>query len=83
MDSGHYVPKSRGAAAYFDWNNSHVQCTYCNRFLHGNLGKYAIWICDTYGRKELERLESLGTMKLTRADLEEMIELFKQAESEL
>ena len=83
MDAGHYTPKSRGAAAYFDWHNIHPQCTHCNRFLHGNLGNYAIWLCDTYGREEVDRLSALGTMKINRAQYEEMIEFFKACEAEL
>jgi len=85
LDSGHWIPKSRGLAVYFDWFNFWPQCTYCNRFQHGNLGKYTIWMCDTLGRDEVDRLESLShtTRKISRAEYETMIEFFKQCEKEL
>lgn len=85
LDSGHWIPKSRGLAVYFDWFNFWPQCTYCNRFLHGNLTKYTIWMCDTLGRDEVDRLDSLSRTqrKITRADYEEMIAFFKKCEEEL
>jgi hypothetical protein len=85
IDSGHYVPKSTGTAARYDWWNHWPQCQYCNRFLQGNGGPYGRWIEATLGREELERLEQLSgkTTKLYTADYLEMLEFWDRCVEEL
>lgn len=57
MDAGHYIPKTAGLALYFDERNVNCQCTYCNRYMHGNLAKYAIALRKKYGETILEDLD--------------------------
>lgn len=79
MDAGHYIPKTAGLGMYFCENNIHPQCTYCNRFLHGNIQRYAIFMQETYGNQILKLLEhqrhqivSISPMEYTR-----LIEYYK------
>ena len=52
LDAGHFYHGKLD----FDEMNIHAQCTKCNRFLHGNLGEYAIRLIDTYGREAFDEL---------------------------
>jgi len=86
MHAGHFIPKARGTSVYFEWRNVHPQCPRCNLFDQQNANrKYTIWMIDTYGRDEVERLEAMAHtgMKVTRAGYEEMIEFFRKCEAEL
>lgn len=59
LDAGHYIPKSIGGAnLYFAEKNIHPQCTYCNRYMHGNLSQYAIRLQAKYGPQILLWLEA-------------------------
>ena len=58
MDAGHYVPRTAGLALYFDEQNVNCQCTYCNRWMHGNLSKYALALQKKYGKEILEQLDN-------------------------
>ena len=79
MDAGHYVPKSAGLAAYFEIKNVHCQCTYCNRFMHGNLSRYAVALTRMYGPKIIEELEKCRTTitKYTDDDYIAITEMYK------
>lgn len=76
MDCGHFVPKNKGLSVYFVEENLAPQCTYCNRFQHGNLIEYTRYIIDTYGIEKVDELRALAhtTLKLSLADYEAMIE---------
>src|SRR6185295_6730992 len=52
LDAGHYI---HGRLDY-DELNIHAQCTYCNRYLHGNLGKYAERLLARHGEAALQEL---------------------------
>jgi len=45
----------------------------------GNLTPYTLFMIDTYGRDEVERLQALVNekLKITESDYEDMIEEFK------
>ena len=79
-DAGHYVPKTAGLSLYFDEKNVNCQCTYCNRFMHGNLSRYAIALRQKYGENILEELEWKRniTTKITEMDYIELIKLYKE-----
>ena len=85
IDAGHYVPKSLGTAARFDWFNFWPQCTYCNHVLQGNGYKYGRWVEDTMGSDERIRLEQLSgkVTKLYTADYLEMLEFWEQCYDEV
>jgi hypothetical protein len=79
MDAGHYIPKTAGLSLYFDERNVNCQCTYCNRWMHGNLSRYAIELRKKYGNDILERLDELRrkTIKISTKEYEELIEKYK------
>lgn len=88
MDAGHYVPKNRGGLLlYFDERAVNSQCTYCNRFLHGNLDSYAIALRKQYGDSILEELAELKRkghgLKLPRSWFVERIEYYQNKINEL
>ncbi len=58
MDCGHYIAKTGGLAIYFLEKNLASQCTFCNRFKHGNLAAYAIALRQKYGPNILEELDA-------------------------
>jgi len=55
-DSGHYIHRN---SLDFDPVNIQPQCSKCNKYLNGNLGRFAHAIVSKYGMGEWERLESL------------------------
>lgn len=74
-EAGHYWHNKLD----FDPRNLHCQCTYCNHFLSGNLGKYAVKLIDDFGRKwfdQLDRDAHQEQSKRSRQDLEELIKKF-------
>ena len=85
LDAGHYIPKTAGLALYFDEKNVNSQCTYCNRFMHGNLSQYALALRMKYGETILEELE-WKRRKITRISIPEyqkLIQLYKDKVKEL
>lgn len=84
--AGHFIPRARGIACYFEWNNIHPQCPGCN-FYGGEMVKirYSQWMLEHYGPDEIDRLIALsGTIKkMTRADFEELIAHYRLCADEL
>jgi len=85
QDAGHYIPKTKGLSIYFDEKNVNCQCTYCNRFMHGNLTTYAIALRRKYGEEILEELEVKRRLftKITESDYLQFIKLYKDKIKEL
>ena len=64
----------------FDENNLHCQCAYCNKWLHGALGIYAIKLLDELGRKKFDKLvfrANTENNKYTIAELEEIADYYQ------
>jgi Bacteriophage Lambda NinG protein len=84
--AGHFIPRARGIACYFECHNVHVQCPGCN-FYGGEMVKirYTQWMTRMYGQDEVDRLIALsGTVKkMTRADYETLIEHYQMCAEEL
>ena len=84
--AGHFVPRARGIACYFEWRNIHCQCRGCN-FFGGEMVKirYSQWMVKMYGQDEVDRLVTLSqtTVHLTRADYEGMIEHYRRCLDEI
>jgi len=84
--AGHFIPRARGIACYFECRNIHPQCPGCN-FFGGEMVKirYSQWMTRMYGQDEVDRLIALAatTVHLTRADYDEKIEHYKLCLSEL
>lgn len=85
MDAGHYIPKTAGLSIYFDEKNVHCQCTYCNRYMHGNLTRYALGLIEKYGNGILEELESKRNIsrKFSIFDYQDLIKEYKEKVKEL
>lgn len=85
MDAGHYIPKTAGLSIYFDERNVNCQCTHCNRYLHGNLSKYALALMDKYGDGILKELDKkrAETLKISSAKYVELIEYYTKKLTEL
>ncbi len=79
LQAGHFIPKAQGNSVYFLEENIHPQCVYCNMFQGGNLTNYTLYMIDTYGRDEVERLQKVKNekIKITENDYEQMIVEFK------
>ena len=82
--AGHFVV-GRTNAVLFHPDLVHVQCVSCNIFRGGNYAAYTLFMLDRYGREKVEEFLSLKhkTVKLTRSDLEDIIEKYKTKLKEL
>jgi hypothetical protein len=85
MDAGHYHPRTDGLSLYFDERNVNCQCTYCNRFRHGNLTQYALALKRKYGFGILEELDEKrkNFIKISVPEYLELIETYKSKIKEL
>lgn len=80
LDGGHFVPRAHKKHKLRE-ENIHPQCRYCNRYRHGALAEYTLYMIDMYGRDFVEWLWETKTdiHKLTREDLlAEIAELKRQ-----
>jgi hypothetical protein len=82
--AGHFVP-GRTNAVLFHPDITNAQCIRCNIFLGGNYAAYTLYMLDRFGREKVEEFLALKhkAVKLTRSDLEEIIEKYKQKLEEL
>ena len=76
-DAGHF----RHDRLDFDTRNVHCQCQKCNRFLHGNLGNYALALAEEIGLEGVNQLNrdatlELGLPKKTAEDYKILYETF-------
>lgn len=80
MDAGHYIPKTAGLSIYFDERNVNCQCTYCNRWMHGNLSAYAVALRRKYGQNILEDLDELrrSSVNYTYTDYRRLIDEYQE-----
>ena len=85
MDAGHYIPKTAGLSLYFDERNVNCQCTYCNRWMHGNLAPYALALIAKYGQNILQELdtERHKIRKISDDEYGQLIEMYKQRLQEI
>lgn len=76
MHCGHYL---HGCLDYHA-KNIHPQCPRCNKWLHGNLTEYALYLTKRYGDGILEELHQakLDEPKYTREQIEALIEFYKE-----
>ena len=74
LDAGHFIPKNKSNAVFFHSSNVHPQCTYCNRFLHGNIQNYYPYMLENYGQTIIDWIKDHQTMHMNwrQADYEEM-----------
>ena len=75
-EAGHYWHNKLD----FDERNLRCQCPRCNRFLHGNLGQYAINLIDDFGREWFDKLDADAHQersKKSRDELEALIQKYQ------
>lgn len=72
MDAGHFVGGHKNYN-FFDLRNINPQCTYCNRYMHGNLIPYYEFMLEKYGKEVIDELKTYRTVTYTIPQLEEMI----------
>jgi hypothetical protein len=80
LDAGHYISKNKGMAVYFNELNINPQCTHCNRYLHGNLINYTLYMQRKYGMGIVEDLkrQSKKVIKFSNYQYEVLINEYLQ-----
>jgi hypothetical protein len=75
LDAGHYWH----SVLDYDERNISPQCTYCNRYLHGNLQNYSLALLRKYGPTILDELEQAKKeyRKNPKPDLVKLKELYE------
>ena len=75
LQCGHFVSRAY-LATRWHLDNLAIQCVQCNIFKKGNYPAFAAWGVDRYGMDWPARMVALSRTetKLTRADLQAMIE---------
>jgi hypothetical protein len=84
MDAGHFW-KRQHQATRFDPRNSHVQCTWCNRFRGGAEAEHSAYIIREYGLEVFEDLERRHTeiKKWTKDEIESLLAYYLEQLSRL
>jgi len=79
VDAGHFI-KRQHRSVRWDERNVHPQCRRDNHFMGGRQDDYARFIIKKYGQTQFDELMRLKytTVKHTRSDLEEMIDIYKE-----
>jgi len=72
-NAGHYRSVGSSPELRFEPLNVHLQCEYCNTYLHGNLINYRINLIKKIGIKNVEWLESNHNVK--RYNIDDLIKL--------
>jgi hypothetical protein len=82
LHAGHFIHCSKQSALSYDERNVHPQCRQCNYYGMQGLAaiKYTLFMQATYGPGIVDELMAMKHSKkyLKRADLEEIIERYKQ-----
>ena len=76
MDAGHFIGGHKNYN-FYDTRNIHPQCTYCNRFMHGNLVPYYEYMMENYGKAVIDELKTYKEKIFTVDELEGMIASYK------
>lgn len=72
-NAGHYRSVGANPELRFEELNCHLQCEYCNTYLHGNLIEYRINLIDKIGINKVEWLE--GNHKPKKYTIHELKEM--------
>ena len=75
LQCGHFMSRKHYSTRWEE-DNCQVQCYTCNVMRYGEQYKFGLYLNATYNKDKAEELliKSKQTLKLTDADLEEMIE---------
>ena len=83
-NAGHYRSVGSCPSLRFEELNVHLQCEYCNTYLHGNLINYRINLIKKIGLEEVEWLESFtGLVKYSIEDLKYLKKVYNLNTKEL
>lgn len=79
-NAGHFYNANNHWNVRFNEHNVHLQCEYCNTYLHGNLIEYRENLINKIGFYKFSILkhESNKTRKFTTEELKEIIKEYKQ-----
>ena len=80
VNAGHYYSSGGHKNLTFNEDNCHLQCEFCNTFLHGHLISYRKNLIERIGIERLEQLDKEAHIvrKFTREELRELNEYYKQ-----
>ena len=68
MQAGHFIHNKLD----YDERNIHAQCVHCNKYLSGNLGRYANHLIKDYGVDILDALEVEAARRGNDYSIEEL-----------
>lgn len=79
VNAGHYYSSGGHKSVTFHEDNVHLQCEYCNTYLHGNLLNYQTGLTERIGAEKVFKLNDLAhqTRKYTRGELRELMKEYK------
>ena len=85
VNCGHYYSSGGHKNLTFNEDNVHLQCEYCNTFLHGNLIMYRDSLLKRIGSERLQQLDDTAheVRKYSREELRDLNEYYKQKLKEL
>lgn len=79
--AGHYFTVKQFNALRFDEDNVHLQCAYCNKYMHGNQAMYRIGLVNRIGVERVSKLEAKALKyriwKWSPTELENIIKKYK------
>ncbi|QDP51085.1 MAG: putative protein ninG [Prokaryotic dsDNA virus sp.] len=80
INAGHYIASGKSKFLTFNEDNVHLQCEYCNTYLHGNLLDYRINLIKKIGIDRVQYLEENRhkTKKYTREELKKVQKKYKK-----
>jgi len=80
VNAGHYIASGKSKFLTFNEDNVHLQCEYCNTYLHGNLLDYRINLIEKIGIERVLYLEDNRhiTKKYTRSELLTISDKYKK-----
>lgn len=79
LDCGHYIHNKLD----FDQRNLKPQCTYCNKYISGNLGKYAERLIEENGEKWLRQLRKDADLKGNNYKMQELRDIIEELKVKL
>ncbi len=79
LHAGHYFKSHQYASVKYDEDNIHLQCSRCNRQLHGNESQYQINLIKKIGEENFEMLKKRSKLvkKFNILEIEELIKTYK------
>jgi hypothetical protein len=79
MQAGHFVHARKTNHVSYDKRNVNPQCPRCNKWLHGNLARYTVFLVERYGAGIVDELHNKkrDSKGLRRFEFEELAQQFQ------